>query len=117
PALSAEAPAVVPAAAAPAPAVNPELLPIMGLWETVTVDETGRENTLRVNLEPTGDATVTVDAAGIGPVTLKRKFAVQDGNFNLIDGQDVLTLGKVVSANKDQVVMERDGAQLTFVRP
>ncbi|QDU38736.1 hypothetical protein Mal4_30660 [Maioricimonas rarisocia] len=96
-------------------AVAPELQPILGLW--VNENDDNSSNVIsQINLEADGNASVTLQT-GIGAVDVKKPFAVEDGKFKLIDGEEKLEIASVVSADKDKVVLARAGQQLTFVRP
>ena len=106
-----------PPAAAVDGAVPEELRAILGLWESKSTDAEGQVSSIELNLQETGDATLTVQAAGISPVSVTRKFAVNDGLFTLGDGEGKLTLGKVVSADADQVVLDAAAGRLTLTRP
>lgn len=110
-------PAAPPAAVEPSP-VRPELEPLLGLWQTVTTDPNGEQRVTQVDLDSTGAATVTVDST-LGKVSIKRKFSIDDESklFSLVGEGEPIVLGKVVSADKDQVVLDKDGATLTFTRP
>ncbi len=105
-------------AAAATPPLRPELEPLLGLWQTVAIDPNGDQKVTQVNLSPDGTATLTVDST-LGKVSFKRPFAIDDQTktFQLNGEGDPIVLGKVVSADKDQVVLERDGANVTFTRP
>lgn len=109
-----------PALPSPAPAATavPEALtPLLGLWETTKTDANGVETKLELNLESTGDATLGVTTGGIGPVSMKRRFTVENGQFQLVEGDQKLTLGEVLSADKDRVVLKNGGDQIVFTRP
>ncbi|MFG0332793.1 MAG: hypothetical protein ACF8TS_05465 [Maioricimonas sp. JB049] len=96
-------------------AVAPELQPILGLW--VNENDDNSSNVIsQINLEADGNASVTLQT-GIGAVDVKKPFAVEDGKFKLIDGEEKLEIASVVSADKDKVVLARAGQQLTFIRP
>lgn len=102
---------------AAAPAVRPELQPLLGLWETETADANGNRSKVTLDLKNDGTATMTVNAGQVGPISLSRKFDVADGNFNLIDKGNKVALGAVVSADKDKVVLKRGENEITFLRP
>lgn len=70
----------------------------------------------KINLEADGNASVTLQT-GIGSVEVKKPFAVEDGKFKLVDGEEKLEIASVVSADKDRVVLSRGGQELAFVRP
>lgn len=103
-----------PAAASAVPA---ELVPILGLWETETTGADGATKKFQLNLAKDGSATISVDGKAVGSGESKQTFEVADGNFNLVNGDKKTTLGKVVSADKDKVVLNRNGKAITFVRP
>ena len=110
--LPQDAPAVSNASDA---AVAPELQPILGLWVNENTDDSSNVIS-KINLEADGNASVTLQT-GIGSVEVKKPFAVEDGKFKLVDGEEKLEIASVVSADKDRVVLSRGGQELAFVRP
>lgn len=99
------------------PAVPNELQPLLGLWEAVTRDADGQLNRILLDLNEDGTAEMTVPTAGGGQVKIEREFAVEDGVFKLANDNGELVLGNVVEAGADKVVLERGGANITFLRP
>jgi hypothetical protein len=98
------------------PAVDPALKPLLGIWKAVARDADGKVQTVLMNLESDGYATVSVPD-GEGRTTVRKKFSIDDGRLVLSDGNALTELGKVVSATADRVVLDRDGSQVTFLRP
>jgi hypothetical protein len=96
--------------------VSAGLAPILGKWINTSPGADGAEQTTEIELKADGTAEVTVDS-GVGRVTLNRRFAVEDGNFTLIDGEAKQILGSVVSADKDRVVLKKGEVELAFTRP
>ena len=98
-------------------AVDNALLPLMGLWQAVTKDAEGQTQRVLLNLEATGFATLTIPNADGGDTSINRKFAVENDQLNLIDGENRLTLGRILSADAEKVELVRAEGKITFVRP
>jgi hypothetical protein len=93
-----------------------DLDPLLGLWQAVTTDAAGNVNKVLMNMLPGGNAELTVPTAN-GSATVKGKVLLADGDFRLDLGTRVLTVGKVVSAAADKVVLQRAEGQINFTRP
>ena len=110
--------AAQPALAGPAPQVPNELQPLLGLWEAATQNADGQVSRILLNLNGDGTADLTVPTAAGGEVKIKRDFAIDDdGIFKLTGGPQDLVLGEVVEAGAEKVVLDRNGAKVTFLRP
>ena len=93
-----------------------DLQPLLGLWEAVTRDANGELNRILLDLRADGTAEMQVPSAGGGQVTIEREFAVEEGVFKLTGETDII-LGNVLEAESDKVVLDRSGAEITFLRP
>lgn len=94
-----------------------ELQPLLGLWEAVTKTADGQLSRILLNLNADGTAEMTVPTAAGGEVKINREFAVAEGEFKLTDGESELVLGGVLEAGAEKVVLDRNGAKITFLRP
>ena len=77
----------------------------------------GAQETTQVNLTADGKAEVTVEDNKLGKRSFNGALDISDGNFNVKEGDQNMTLGKIVSANKDLVVLQRGDTTMSFTRP
>ena len=91
--------------------------PLLGLWQAVTADAEGNVNKVLMDMLPGGNARLTVPTGSGGTATVEGKVSLDDGNLNLDLGSRVLTVGRVLSATSDRVVLQRGEGRINFTRP
>ena len=120
----AEAEAAAAAAAAtdtdpPAPEENidPALAGLVGTWSAVSRYGDGELTTVELQFDDRGWAELTVPAADGKRSTIKRRASLEDNELKL-SGPDeqTLSLGKLIELDSRQMILERTGRQITFVR-
>ena len=102
--------------AQPATKIQSELAPLVGLWKATTEQADGEVAAILLELRDDGSATLTVPDAKGGTASLSREVSLTDGNLLLSNGSNTLNLGKVESAEANQVIIARAEGQFTFVR-
>ena len=60
---------------------------------------------------------LNVPTSGGGTAKIQRDFAVVDGVFKLTNRSTELVLAAVVKAGAEEVVLNRGGSDITFLRP
>lgn len=97
--------------------INAALEGLVGNWAAVARHGDGELTTVELQLDDRGWAKLTVPGADGKPQTIERKVKLDDKELKLTGGDAELLLGKLVDVNNRQMVLERSGGQVTFVRP
>ncbi len=97
--------------------INSALEGLVGTWTAVARHGDGELTTVELQLDDRGWAKLTVPGADGKPSTIKRKVELNNKELKLTGGDAELLLGKLVDVNSRQMVLERSGGQVTFVRP
>lgn len=90
---------------------------LVGPWMAVSRQGNGELSTVELLLNDNGWAKLTVPGADGKPATSNRKIEFQDNELKLTGGDADVLLGKLVEFDSRQMVLERQGGQVTFVRP
>ena len=77
----------------------------------------GELSTVELQLDDHGWAKLTVPGADGKPSTTTRKVEFENNELKLTGADADVILGKLVAFNSRQMVLERSGGQVTFVRP
>jgi hypothetical protein len=94
-----------------------ELKNLVGTWMAVARHGDGELTTVELQLDSKGWAKLTVPDANGEPSTITRRVELKDKELKLTGAEGALALGKLVEFNSRQLVLDRDGGQVTFVRP
>jgi hypothetical protein len=94
-----------------------ELKGLVGTWKAVARHGDGELTTIELQLDSKGWAKLTVPSANGEPSTITRRVELKDKELKLTSPEGALALGKLVEFNSRQLVLDRDGGQVTFVRP
>ncbi len=97
--------------------INTALEALVGTWTAVARHGDGELTTVELQLDDRGWAKLTVPGTDGKPSTIKRKVELNEKELKLTGGDAELLLGKLVDVNSRQMVLERSGGQVTFVRP
>jgi hypothetical protein len=97
--------------------INSALEGLVGNWTAVARHGDGELTTVELQLDNRGWAKLTVPGTDGKPSTIERKVELNDKELKLTGGDAELLLGKLVDVNSRQMVLERSGGQVTFVRP
>ena len=89
---------------------------LVGTWMAVSRQGEGELSTVELQLDDSGWAKLTVPADG-KPSTTTRKVEFENSELKLTGSGTDVTLGKLVDFDARQMVLERSGGQVTFVRP
>lgn len=115
------APATEVAATKPAPVENEKidaaLAGLVGTWKAVARHGDGELTTVELQLDDRGWAKLTVPATDGTKSTIKRRIELKNDELKLTGPDAELLLGKLVSSSAHQLVLDRAGSQVTFVRP
>ena len=76
----------------------------------------GELTTIELQLDNRGWAELTVPGADGKPTTIKRRAQLDDKELKLKGPEEDLLLGKLIDSTSRQLVLERAGGQVTFVR-
>jgi hypothetical protein len=90
---------------------------IAGTWLAVSRQGDGELSTVELQLDDHGWAKLTVPGSDGKPSTTTRKVEVENSEIKLTGADADVLLGKLVDFNSRQMVLERSGGQVTFVRP
>lgn len=90
---------------------------LVGSWMAVSRQGDGELSTVELLLNDNGWAKLTVPGADGSPSTTTRKVEFENNEIKLTGGDADVLLGKLVEFNSRQMVLERSGGQVTFVRP
>jgi hypothetical protein len=90
---------------------------LVGPWMAVARQGDGELSTVELLLNDNGWAKLTVPGADGKPSTTTRKVEFENNELKLTGGDADVLLGKLVEFNSRQMVLERSGGQVTFVRP
>lgn len=108
----------------PAPVVTPEpskiadaIKGLVGTWLAVSRQGNGELSTVELQLDDHGWAKLTVPGADGKPSTTTRKVEFENSELKLTGADADVMLGKLVEFDARQMVLERSGGQVTFVRP
>jgi hypothetical protein len=117
-------PADATASAKPAPApvpapskIDDAIKGLVGTWMAVSRQGNGELSTVELQLDDNGWAKLTVPGADGKPSTTSRKVEFENSELKLTGEDADVMLGKLVEFNARQMVLERSGGQVTFVRP
>ena len=98
-------------------AIDEALKGLVGTWKAVARQGDGELTTVELQLDNRGWAKLTVPAADGTKSTIKRRVEFENQELKLTGPDAELLLGKLVSSNSRQMVLERAGGEVTFVRP
>lgn len=90
---------------------------LVGPWMAVSRHGDGELSTVELLLNDNGWAKLTVPGADGKPSTTTRKIEFENNEIKLTGGKTDVLLGKLVEFDSRQMVLERSGSQVTFVRP
>ena len=90
---------------------------LVGTWTAVARQGDGELTTVELQLDDRGWAKLTVPGTDGTRSTIKRRVEFNNEEIKLTGPDAELLLGKLVSFNSRQMVLERAGGQVTFVRP
>ena len=90
---------------------------LVGPWMAVSRQGGGELSTVELLLNDNGWAKLTVPGTDGKPSTSTRKIEFENNELKLTGGDADVLLGKLVEFNSRQMVLERSGGQVTFVRP
>ena len=90
---------------------------LVGTWMAVARQGEGELSTIELQLDDNGTAKLTVPGKDGKNNTTTRKVNFDNKELKLIGGDSDITLGKLVEFDARQMVLDRDGRQMTFVRP
>jgi hypothetical protein len=90
---------------------------LAGDWMAVSRQGDGGLSTVELQMDDHGWAQLTIPGADGKPSTTTRKVEMKDDQLTLTNKSGAVTLGKLVSADSRQLVLERESGQVTFVRP
>jgi hypothetical protein len=90
---------------------------LVGPWMAVSRQGDGELSTVELLLNDNGWAKLTIPGADGKPSTTTRKVEFENNEIKLTGGDADVLLGKLVESNSRQMVLERSGSQVTFVRP
>lgn len=90
---------------------------LVGPWMAVSRQGDGELSTVELLLNDNGWAKLTVPGSDGKPSTTTRKVEFANNELKLTGGDADVLLGKLVEFNSRQMVLERSGGQVTFVRP
>lgn len=108
----------------PAPSVEPAkpeaiddaIAGLVGKWKAVARHSNGTLTTVELQLDSRGWAELTVPDKTGTPSTIKSRVKYEDQELKLESGDAVTLLGKLVTFNQRQMVLERAEGKVTFVR-
>ena len=97
--------------------LDPALAGLVGTWSAVSRYGDGELTTVELQFDDRGWAELTVPAADGKRSTINRRAIFEDHELKL-SGPDeqTLSLGKLIELDSRQMVLERTGRQITFVR-
>jgi hypothetical protein len=98
-------------------AVSDAMKGLLGTWMAVSRQGEGELSTIELQLDDNGTAKLTVPGKDGKSNTTTRKVNFDNKELKLIGGDSDITLGKLVEFDARQMVLDRDGRQVTFVRP
>jgi hypothetical protein len=90
---------------------------LTGTWLAVSRQGDGELSTVELQLDDHGWAKLTVPGTDGKPSTTTRKVELENNEIKLTGADTDVMLGKLVDFNSRQMVLERSGGQVTFVRP
>lgn len=108
----------------PAPAPTPEpskiadaIKGLVGTWLAVSRQGNGELSTVELQLDDNGWAKLTIPGTDGKSSTTTRKVEFENSELKLTGADADVMLGKLVEFDARQMVLERSGGQVTFVRP
>lgn len=104
-------------AAADSPKIAEALKGLVGTWLAVSRQGDGALSTVELKLDYSGWAKLTVPGPDGTPSTTTRRVELENNELKLTGADADVMLGKLVEFNSRQMVLERSGGQVTFVRP
>jgi len=90
---------------------------LVGTWLAVSRQSNGELSTVELQLDDNGWAKLTVPGSDGKSSTTTRKVEFENSELKLTGADADVMLGKLVEFNARQMVLERSGGQVTFVRP
>jgi hypothetical protein len=96
--------------------VTDALKGLVGNWTAVARYGDNELTTVELQLDDRGWATLTVPGSDGKKSTIKRRVEYKNDEIKLTGPEAEMVLGKLVSANSRQMVLEKAGGQVTFVR-
>jgi hypothetical protein len=97
--------------------ISESLKSLVGTWMAVSRHGDGELSTIELQLDKSGWAKLTVPGTDGKPSTIKRRVEFEDQELKLKGTDGALALGKLIEFNDRQLVLDRAGGQVTFVRP
>jgi len=97
--------------------ISEALKGLTGTWMAVSRQGDGELSTVELQLDDHGWAKLTVPGSDGKSSTTTRKAELENNELKLTGGDADIMLGKLVEFNSRQMVLERSGSQVTFVRP
>jgi hypothetical protein len=97
--------------------ISESLKSLVGTWMAVSRHGDGELSTIELQLDKSGWAKLTVPGPDGKPSTIKRRVEFEDQELKLKSAEGALALGKLIEFNDRQLVLDRAGGQVTFVRP
>jgi len=98
-------------------AISDAMKGLVGTWMAVARQGEGELSTIELQLDDNGTAKLTVPGKDGKTKTTTRKVNFDNKELKLTGGDSDITLGKLVEFDARQMVLDRDGRQMTFVRP
>ena len=89
---------------------------LVGTWRGVSRNSDGELATIELKLDNKGWAKLTVPASDGTTSTTTRRVELDNNELKLTSNDNVLALGKLVEFNDRQMVLDRGGNHVTFVR-
>jgi hypothetical protein len=102
---------------APSNTISDNLKGLVGNWTAVARYGDNQLSTVQLQLDDRGWATLTMPGSDGKPKTIKSRVELKNDEIKLTSPEAAtVALGKLVSVNERQMVLEKAGGQVTFVR-
>lgn len=96
--------------------LDPALLPLVGDWEAEIAGPNAAPQRILLSIRANGMASISIPTSGQGSTTLSRRMVFQDGMLSLEDGGQSMSLGRLMQADANQLILERSSGRLNFAR-
>jgi hypothetical protein len=101
----------------PSNVIGETLKGLVGNWTAVARYGDNELSTVELQLDDRGWATLTMPGSDGKPKTIKSRVELKNDEIKLTSPEaSTVALGKLVSVNERQMVLEKAGGQVTFVR-